>query len=54
MSGDQQVRLMASQFAEKSLLYPKIEKLDDNVLASQYICITVTANKLMLPLCVLP
>lgn len=35
MSGDQQIRLMASQFAEKALLYPKIEKLDRNVLASQ-------------------
>ena len=35
MSGDQQVRLMASQFAAKSALYPKIEKLDDNVLASK-------------------
>lgn len=36
MSGEQ-ARLMASNFAEISLSYPQIEKLDDNVLASQYI-----------------
>jgi hypothetical protein len=36
MSGEQ-ARLMALQFAETSLSYPQIEKLDDNVLASQLI-----------------